>query len=98
MHKSYTASQTVAVFNFSLRDENEELDHSRTSTCRKQGLSYFNIPGECPMLGMTVGDMIDFAASKYEDAEAFVAPFQNVRRSFRQLQRDVSTCIFYFFP
>lgn len=43
-----------------------------------------------PMLGMTIGDMIDFAAKKYKDAEAFVAPFQNIRRTFRQIQQDVS--------
>lgn len=41
------------------------------------------------MLGMTIGEVIDLAASKYGDNEALVIPFQNIRRTFKQLQQDV---------
>lgn len=51
--------------------------------------SYVSVPGETPLLGMTIGQMIDEAARKYGDNEALVVPFQNIKRTYKQLKEEV---------
>jgi hypothetical protein len=52
--------------------------------------SYFSIPGITPLLGITVGELIDEAAQKFGHKDALVVPFQRIRRSFIQLKEEVS--------
>lgn len=48
-------------------------------------------PSEVPLVGLTVGGTLDRAADLFGDNEAIVSLHQNVRKTFSQVQEDVST-------
>ncbi|HUH79582.1 MAG TPA: AMP-binding protein [Methanoregula sp.] len=43
-----------------------------------------------PLLGMTIGEMVDSIASKYPESEAIVSVHQNVRLTYRQFLEEVN--------
>ena len=47
--------------------------------------SYIHGGGQQPLLGMTVGDVLDQAAAKWPDSEALVVGHQDIRWSWREL-------------
>ena len=47
--------------------------------------SYVHGGGQQPLLGMTVGDVLDRAAAKWPDSEALVVGHQGIRWSWREL-------------
>ena len=51
--------------------------------------SYTSGTSDVPLLGLTIGDMFDRTAAQYADNEALVSRQQNLRYTYRQLQREV---------
>ncbi len=45
-----------------------------------------------PLLGITIGDMLDQTAAKYPDNEALVVKHQNIRYTYRQFQQKINEC------
>lgn len=53
-------------------------------------LSYFSNPGTSPLLGLTIGGLLDYASRKYGNNEFLVVPFQGIRKTYKQLKEEVS--------
>ena len=51
--------------------------------------SYTSGTSDAPLLGLTIGDMFDRTATRYADNEALVSRHQDLRYTYRQLQREV---------
>lgn len=51
--------------------------------------SYFCNIGTSPLLGLTIGDLLEYSCCKYANNEFMVVPFQGIRRTFRQLKDEV---------
>jgi fatty-acyl-CoA synthase len=54
--------------------------------------SYASGTSDKPLFGMTIGDMFDETATRYADNEALVVCHQNLRYTYRQLQKEVNRC------
>jgi fatty-acyl-CoA synthase len=54
--------------------------------------SYVHSTGREPLSGHTVGQVLDDAARRWPDGEALVVPHQQVRWSWRELQRRSRAC------
>ncbi|PXX92370.1 AMP-binding protein [Marinobacter vulgaris] len=52
--------------------------------------SYTSGTSETPLLGMTIGEMLDRTAEKYPDTEALVALHQNIRWTYKEFQQKVN--------
>ena len=46
-------------------------------------------PGSTPLLGLTIGQLLENTANKYGDREAVVVLHQNIRKTYQQLLIDV---------
>jgi len=55
----------------------------------KISLSYAFQGSEKPLIGKTIGDMFDEIAEKYPDNDAIVSLHQDLRYTYRELQREV---------
>ncbi len=55
-------------------------------------LSYTCGISDKPLLGITIGDMLDQTAAKYPDNEALVVKHQNIRYTYRQFQQKINEC------
>ena len=53
-----------------------------------QSRSYVHRSGPSPLLGLTVGDVLDEAARRWPDGEALVVPHQSIRWSWAELQHE----------
>ncbi|MDD1702745.1 MAG: AMP-binding protein [Methanoregula sp.] len=53
--------------------------------------SYTCGTAEFPLLGMTIGEMLDSIAAKYPETEAVVSVHQNIRWTYREFQAQVNT-------
>ncbi len=51
-------------------------------------LSYLHGVSEVPLLGVTVGQLLAMTAARLPHREALVVPYQNVRWSYRELDRE----------
>ena len=51
--------------------------------------SYVCGPGNTPLLGMTIGQLLDKTVEKHGDNEAVVVVHQNVRKTYQELRADV---------
>jgi len=57
--------------------------------------SYLSIPGSVPLLGITVGNLVDRCASRFPDSPAIVVSTPNqVRKNYQELKKEVSYCGF----
>jgi len=54
--------------------------------------SYTSGTGDVPLLGVTIGDVLDQAVARFPDSEALVSRHQGLRYSYRQLQAEVDRC------
>src|SRR5947209_1619343 len=54
--------------------------------------SYTSAISDTPLLGLTIGDMLDQTVEKYPDQPALIARQQNIRMTYRQLQAQVNQC------
>lgn len=52
-------------------------------------LSYSCGTSDFPLLGLTIGEMLDQICARYPDNEAISAPFQNIRLTYRQFREEV---------
>ena len=57
---------------------------------RKYEISYVCGPGSTPLLGLTIGQLLQSTADKYGDREAVVVVHQKIRKTYQQLLTDVS--------
>lgn len=66
--------------------------HSFVAERRNEKLtwSYVSSPGDVPLLGLTLGQLLQRAADSYGDQTSAVFLHQNIRKSFHQLLQDVS--------
>jgi len=55
-----------------------------------QGISYTCGTAEYPLLGMTIGEMLDVVAAKYPDNEAVVSVHQNIRWTYQEFREKVN--------
>ena len=46
--------------------------------------------GSIPLMGVTIGTLLQNAAASMPDREAYVFPHQNQRKTFAQLLQDVN--------
>jgi fatty-acyl-CoA synthase len=54
--------------------------------------SYTSAISDTPLLGLTIGDMLDQTVEKYPDQPALISRQQNIRLTYRQLQAQVNQC------
>src|SRR5438045_154053 len=54
--------------------------------------SYTSGTSQIPLLGLTIGDMLDQTVEKYPDNPALIVRQQNIRLSYRELQTAVDQC------
>lgn len=54
--------------------------------------SYTSGTSDKPLLGMTIGDMLDRTTSQFPDNDALIALHQNIRWTYRELQDEVNRC------
>ena len=47
-------------------------------------------PGSTPLLGLTIGQLLQSTADKYGDREAVVVVHQKIQKTYQQLLTDVS--------
>lgn len=52
-------------------------------------LSYSCGTADFPLMGATIGEMLDQICARQPDVEALVAPFQNIRLTYRQFRNEV---------
>lgn len=55
-------------------------------------LSYLSGTSETPLLGITIGDMLDRITEQYPKNEALVVKHQNVRWTYEAFNQQVNTC------
>ncbi len=55
-------------------------------------LSYTCGISDKPLLGITIGDMLDQTVAKYPDNEALIVKHQNIRYTYRQFQEKINDC------
>ena len=53
--------------------------------------SYASGTSTFPLMGMTIGEMVDSIAAKYPDTDAVVSMHQNIRWTYREFQDQVNT-------
>jgi fatty-acyl-CoA synthase len=54
--------------------------------------SYTSAISDTPLLGLTIGDMLDQTVEKYPDQPALISRQQHIRLTYRQLQAQVNQC------
>lgn len=54
--------------------------------------SYACGTSDAPLLGMTIGDMLDQTADRYPDNDALVVKHQDIRYSYREFRQKVNEC------
>ncbi len=54
--------------------------------------SYTSGISDKPLLGMTIGDMLDRTAGQFPDNDALIALHQNIRWTYREFQAEVNRC------
>ncbi|MDQ6645301.1 MAG: AMP-binding protein [Chloroflexota bacterium] len=54
--------------------------------------SYTSAISDTPLLGLTIGDMLDQTVEKYPAQPALISRQQNIRLTYRQLQAQVNQC------
>ena len=52
-------------------------------------MSYVYGPGDVPLRGLTLGQLLQDAADRYGDRTGVVSVHQNIRKNFYQILRDV---------
>lgn len=62
---------------------------SLTSDATRSWLSYVSAAADVPLLGLTLGQLLQRAADSYGDQTSAVFLHQNIRKSFHQLLHDV---------
>ncbi|PIK49722.1 putative acyl-CoA synthetase family member 2, mitochondrial-like [Apostichopus japonicus] len=65
----------------------KSLNRNRKNTQLEE--SYYHSTSNIPLLGKTIGRMLDETVAKYPDRTAYVFPKDDKRRTFRQLQDEV---------
>lgn len=54
--------------------------------------SYLSVPGEAPLVGMTVGTLVDRCTSQFPDSPAIVVSTpKEVRRNYHEFKKEVGT-------
>lgn len=56
----------------------------------KQQLSYLNGASEAPLLGMTIGELLDRSVAQYPDNDALISRHQQLRYSYRDFHAAVT--------
>jgi len=57
--------------------------------------SYFNNAGTEPLCHLTLGQLVDIAAERRTDREAFVSAYQGLRLTFGEAREQVSLSLIY---
>src|SRR6185436_9728298 len=52
-------------------------------------LAYVHGTSSCPLLGQTIGDNLRDTARRFPDRDALVVPFQQIRLTYAELDRNV---------
>src|SRR4051794_26659995 len=56
--------------------------------CRDTDLSYVHGASDTPLIGTTIGDMLDRVAAELPDQEALVSRHQGLRYTYRELRAE----------
>jgi len=52
-------------------------------------VSYLSVPGKHPLLGLTVGQLLDLSVEKYGKSSGLIVSDLNLHRTFAQLKQEV---------
>ena len=63
--------------------------HSFYRPKRRFENSYVSGPGTTPLLGVTIGQLLEKTAGRYGDDDAVVVVHQKIRKTYQQLLREV---------
>jgi non-ribosomal peptide synthetase component F len=69
---------------------NVRLTNFRDEPVRDERPSYIHGIGSMPLIGATIGQLLEQAANRHPDREAFIVSHQRVRLTFQQLLQQVS--------
>lgn len=58
----------------------------------ENSLSYVNGTSKIPLLGMTIGEMLDYTVASYPKNEALISVHQNIRWNYEELKQQVDLC------
>ncbi len=64
------------------------VTRAQAAVSHHSGWSYVSGPGFPPLLGLTVGQVVDRAAEMYGEREGLVVTHQNIRRTFTQIRDE----------
>ena len=64
------------------------VPRAQAAVSHQSGWSYVSGPGSPPLLGLTVGQVVDRAAEIYGDREGLVVSHQHIRRTFSQIRDE----------
>ncbi|GCE08267.1 AMP-binding protein [Dictyobacter aurantiacus] len=69
--------------------DNADAVSTRSSIAR---MSYTSATTDTPLLGLTIGDMLDQTAARYPDNLALISRQQGIRLTYREFQGQVDLC------
>ncbi|RXG60845.1 hypothetical protein Avbf_06008 [Armadillidium vulgare] len=61
----------------------------KTKSTGKNEWSYAMGPSDVPLLGLTIGKVLDQAAESFGDTEAIVSAHQRIRRTFSEVKEEI---------
>ena len=67
------------------------VTRAQEAVSHHSGWSYVSGPGLPPLLGLTVGQVVDRAAEMYGEREGLVVTHQNIRRTFTQIRDEAES-------
>ncbi len=68
------------------------LSNHKFSELMTKQMSYVSGTSKVPLLGKTIGEMLDETTSLHAENEALVVVHQNIRWTYKELQNQVNTC------
>src|SRR5438094_9392587 len=63
-----------------------------SDTVKKMQLSYAHGVANVPLIGKTIGDLLDEVAARYGENEALVSVFENRRLAYSVFKEEVDRC------
>ena len=88
------SSLFLSFYTFSKRSNRRGLHQSlvlfrQSPVVHHTDVSYVRGPSSPPLVDLTIGETLSRAAETWPDREALVVPFQQVRRTFREVLEEV---------
>lgn len=89
---SFSPIMIIPIIDFNQLNFSGKKTHLHSKPDHMKHQSYVSGTSEKPLLGITIGDMLDLATAKYPDELAFVGVHQNIRWTYTELLKEVDDC------